>query len=144
MNMKLIYRLNIKIVVCVVLSLVFNAVMFSQEPVKDAEIQKKVKEWNEVEVHPEFPGGIEKFYKFIGNNFKMSDKKLSGKVVAKFIIEIDGSLSNFEIIKNEVDTASGEELIRVLKKSPKWVYDLGNEQPVRVFFSIPITLQAGM
>jgi hypothetical protein len=40
---------------------------------------------------PEYPGGIELFYKFVVENFKISDEayenKLKGKVYVTFIIE---------------------------------------------------------
>lgn len=107
------------------------------EPTPDCKI------FTEVEVKPEFPGGIEKFYKFVGNNFNRADKEPSGKLVAQFIIETDGTLSNIEIVKNEVGIISAGEYIRVLQKCPKWIPASDNGKLIRVIYSLPITLQGG-
>jgi beta-lactamase regulating signal transducer with metallopeptidase domain len=91
---------------------------------------------------PEFPGGIVAFYKFIGTNFKVpAELKGSGKVVLTFIVEKNGSLSEFEILK-DIGFGSGEEVIRVLKLSPKWIPGKENNELVRVKYSLPIQVEA--
>jgi hypothetical protein len=125
-----------------ILLLLFSNKNFSQKVLKDSIAENQnVKTFEQVETKPEFQGGKDKFYKFVGNNFKISDKEPSGKIVAKFIIETDGGLSNIEIIKNEVGVLSGEEFIRVLKKCPKWIPGSDKGVPVRVLFNVPITVQ---
>jgi beta-lactamase regulating signal transducer with metallopeptidase domain len=91
---------------------------------------------------PEFPGGIDAFYKFIAENFKISTEfKGSGKVFLTFMVEKDGSLSEFEILK-DIGFGTGEEVIRVLKLSPKWVPGKQNNETVRVKYSLPIQVEA--
>jgi beta-lactamase regulating signal transducer with metallopeptidase domain len=91
---------------------------------------------------PEFPGGIVAFYKFIGTNFKVPvELKGSGKVYLTFIVEKDGSLSEFEILK-DIGFNTGEEIIRVLKLSPKWIPGKENNEPVKVKYSLPIQVEA--
>ncbi|GAA3725787.1 hypothetical protein GCM10022422_03830 [Flavobacterium ginsengisoli] len=94
---------------------------------------------------PQFPGGIEKFYMFVGQNFKMpkefSKQKIDGKLFIEFMVEKDGSLSEFKIVK-DLGYGAGEEAIRVLKLSPKWIPATENGQAVRVLYSLPITLQS--
>jgi beta-lactamase regulating signal transducer with metallopeptidase domain len=91
---------------------------------------------------PEFPGGIEKFYQFVGANFKTpSDPNLKGKIYITFIIEKDGSLSDFKIVK-DIGYGMGEEAIRVLKLSPKWIPGKIDGNPVKVMYSLPITIQS--
>jgi beta-lactamase regulating signal transducer with metallopeptidase domain len=91
---------------------------------------------------PEFPGGIEKFYQFIGANFKTpSEPNLKGKVYLTFIIEKDGSLSDFKILK-DIGYGTGDEAIRVLKLSPKWIPGKIDGNPVKVMYSLPITIQS--
>jgi hypothetical protein len=94
---------------------------------------------------PEYPGGMAEFYKFVGENFKISDKayanKLQGKVYVTFIIEKDGSLTDFKILR-EIGYRTGEEAIRVLKQCPNWIPGKMNEEPVRTMYSLPISIQA--
>ena len=92
---------------------------------------------------PEFPGGIMEFYKFVGNNFKTPEQpNLKGKVYITFIIEKDGSLSDIKNIR-DIGFGTGEEAIRVLKICPKWIPGKLNGVPVRVMYSLPITIQSG-
>ncbi|MCV9930479.1 M56 family metallopeptidase [Flavobacterium sp. LS1R49] len=94
---------------------------------------------------PEFPGGMTEFYKFIGKNFKMSDEasknKISGKAYLEFYVEKDGSLSDYKIVK-DLGYGIGNEIIRVLKLSPKWKPGTLNNEPVRVIYKLPMTIQA--
>ena len=92
---------------------------------------------------PDFPGGIMEFYKFVGNNFKTPEQpNLKGKVYITFIVEKDGSLSDIKNIR-DIGFGTGEEAIRVLKMCPKWIPGKMNGVPVRVMYSLPITIQSG-
>ncbi|WP_431243805.1 energy transducer TonB [Flavobacterium sp. P21] len=96
---------------------------------------------NDVERQPEFPGGILEFYKFVGKNFKTPADKIEGKIIVEFMIETDGSLSEFQVIK-DLGFGVGDEAIRVLKLSPKWNPGIQKGQPVRVLYTLPITIQS--
>ncbi|MTH15092.1 M56 family metallopeptidase [Flavobacterium sp. LC2016-01] len=100
---------------------------------------------NEIDKQPEFPGGILEFYKFVGKNFKVPAEagatKIQGKIYMEFMIETDGSLSEFNIVK-DLGFGMGDEAIRVLKLSPKWSPGTQNGQPVRVLYNLPITIQS--
>lgn len=92
---------------------------------------------------PDFPGGIENFYKFVGENYKTPEQpNLKGKVYVTFTIEKDGSLSDIKNIR-DIGFGTGEEAIRVLKICPKWIPGKMNGVPVRVMYSLPITIQSG-
>ena len=92
---------------------------------------------------PDFPGGIMEFYKFVSNNFKTPEQpNLKGKVYITFIVEKDGSLSDIKNIR-DIGFGTGEEAIRVLKICPKWNPGKMNGVPVRVMYSLPITIQSG-
>ena len=89
----------------------------------------------------QFP--LKKFYQFVANNFQIPiDLKGNGKIYIKFIVEIDGSITNEEILK-DVGFGTGEEAIRVIKLSPKWIPAKKDGVPIRVQYSLPITLQQG-
>jgi beta-lactamase regulating signal transducer with metallopeptidase domain len=93
---------------------------------------------------PEFPGGIAQFYMFIGQRFKIpteaSKNKLEGKLSMEFMVEKDGSLSEIKVLK-DLGYGLGDEAVRVLKLSPKWNPASEKGQPVRVKYSLPITIQ---
>lgn len=93
-----------------------------------------------IDVLPDFPGGIEKFYKFVGNNFQTPEEDgLKGKVYVSFIVEKDGSLTDIRVVR-DIGYGTGKEAIRVLNKCPKWIPGQKNGKPIRVMYSIPITI----
>ncbi len=93
-----------------------------------------------IEVKPTFPGGISEFYKFIGKNFQTPKVEgLQGKVYVTFIIEKDGSVTDIKILR-DIGYGTGEEAVRVLKECPKWNPGIQKGKPVRVLYSLPITI----
>lgn len=95
-----------------------------------------------LEILPSFPGGKVKLYQFIDDNYKKSNKKPThqGKLYATFIIEKDGSLSDIKVLR-DIGFGTGEELIRVLKLSPKWKPGKQKGKEVRTLYSIVIPVQ---
>ena len=95
-----------------------------------------------IEVKPDFPGGMEKFYKFVGNNYQTPEEEgLKGKVYVTFVVEKDGSLTDIKVIR-DIGYGTGKEAIRVLNKCPKWTPGEQNGKKVRVLYSLPITIQS--
>ena len=103
---------------------------------------QKDKVYTSVDKAPDFPGGVQKFYDFLGKNIKypeqMKQKKVEGKVFVTFVIEKDGSISNIKILR-EPGYGSGKESVRVMKLSPKWIPGEQNGKKVRVQYTLPIT-----
>ncbi|MGN8067567.1 M56 family metallopeptidase [Mucilaginibacter sp. SG564] len=95
-----------------------------------------------VEQVPEFPGGLEAFGKFLGDNVKYPkadrEKGIKGRVIATFIVEADGSLSNIKVTRG-LSEAIDAEAVRVLDISPKWKPGIQNGRAVRVQYSVPIS-----
>lgn len=94
-----------------------------------------------IEVKPDFPGGINKFYSYVSNNFKFEEEGVSGRVFVTFVVEKDGSLTDIKVVR-DIGFGSGAEAIRVLKKSPRWIPGEQNGKKVRVLYSLPISIQA--
>lgn len=94
-----------------------------------------------IEVKPEYPGGIDAFYKHISNNYRApSDKAFKGgKVFVTFVIEKDGSVTDIKVIRDP-GFGTGEEAIRVLKICKKWMPAQQNGRLVRTQFALPISL----
>lgn len=95
-----------------------------------------------IEVLPEYPGGIGKFYQFMGDNYKTPTAVdfLGGKVYVSFIIEKDGSVADIKVLR-DVGFGTGKEAIRVLELCPKWSPGRQNGKNVRCSYSLPISLQ---
>jgi protein TonB len=95
-----------------------------------------------IEVKPDFPGGLEKFYKFIGKNFQVPEEDgLKGKIFVTFVVEKDGSLTDIKVVR-DIGYGTGKEAIRVLKSCPKWNPGEQNGKKVRVLYSLPISIQS--
>ncbi len=95
-----------------------------------------------IEVKPDFPGGLEKFYKFIGKNFQVPEEEgLKGKVFVTFVVEKDGSLTDIKVLR-DIGYGTGKEAIRVLKSCPRWNPGEQNGKKVRVLYSLPISIQS--
>ena len=95
-----------------------------------------------IEVQPEYPGGIEKFYAFVQKNYQMPDEEgLKGKVYVTFVVEKDGSLTDIKVLR-DIGYGTGKEAIRVLKSTPKWNPGEQNGKKVRCTYSLPISLQS--
>ena len=121
---------------------------FSQhtEPIinKDPEIINSTEDISRVDKQPEFAGGPETLYNdFLKNNYIMPNVEgLKGKVYVTVTIEKDGTLSNVKILR-DIGHGTGDEAIRVLKLSPKWIPAVRNNEPVRWQYSFPITVIGG-
>lgn len=93
-----------------------------------------------IEIKPEYPGGIEAFYKLISKNYNMPKiKNLAGKVFVTFVVEKDGSLTEIKVLR-DIGFGTGEEAIRVLKLSEKWKPGEQNGKKVRTQYGLPISL----
>ena len=101
-----------------------------------------------VEEMPQFPGSVGKLFEYLAMNVRYpqeaADKCLQGRVIATFVVEKDGSVTNAMILKS-VDPALDAEALRVVKAMPKWTPGKHNGEPVCVKYTVPISfrLQGG-
>ncbi|MDR6762619.1 protein TonB [Flavobacterium sp. 2755] len=94
---------------------------------------------------PEFPGGIKKFYTYVGNNFTKPelDAEKILRVYVSFVIEKDGTMTDI-VVKNDPGFGMGKEAVRVLKSlKTKWAPGILAGKPVRTAYNLPITIQTG-
>ncbi|KQW97785.1 energy transducer TonB [Flavobacterium sp. Root420] len=92
---------------------------------------------------PEFPGGMAKFYTYVGNNFHKPelDAEKTLKVYVSFVIERDGSITDITVLKDP-GYGLGKEAIRVLKSiKAKWTPGILNGKTVRTAYNLPITIK---
>ncbi|RZA00664.1 MAG: TonB family protein [Sphingobacteriaceae bacterium] len=99
-----------------------------------------------LETQPKFPGGTQNFLQYLAANIRYpaDDRKnnVQGRVVAQFIVEKDGSLSDIKVVRSP-SAAMGEEAVRVLSNSPKWEPGKQNGSAVRSQFTVPVNFTLG-
>ena len=95
-----------------------------------------------VESVPEFDGGIEALYKYLGENIVYPEvaKKdsIQGKVILQFIVDSDGSIRDVVVVKSSGNSLIDTEAIRVVRAMPKWIPKKEKGQPVRSKYTLPI------
>ena len=97
-----------------------------------------------VEDLPQFPGGAVEFMKWLTKYLRYppsaQQRKLQGKVVAQFIVEKDGSITDLQLIQ-KLDPSCDREALRVLRMMPKWKAGLMDAKPCRTQVCIPIVFK---
>jgi Ca-activated chloride channel family protein len=97
--------------------------------------------FSHVEVMPIFPGGDAAMLKFITDNIvyppEMVQQGVTGRVILRFVVTEDGSITDIEILKG-VNPLLNAEAIRVVKLMPKWLPGRQNGNPARVYYTLPI------
>jgi protein TonB len=99
--------------------------------------------FTEVDELPVFTGGDKEILKFIATNTKYPEEakknNITGRVVVKFIVEKDGSVSGVEVL-NSVDPLLDAEAVRVVGTLPKFEKPAKKDgKIVRVNYMLPIT-----
>lgn len=99
--------------------------------------------FTQVEVSPEPVGGFQTFYDYIIQNFKYTDaakeKSVAGKIILQMVVEADGQLADIKVLRG-LGSGLDEEAVRVLNQSPKWKPGIQNGKPVKVKFTLPISV----
>ena len=94
-----------------------------------------------VEQMPEYPGGLPALLDYLNQNVKYPEdaekQKIEGRVLAVFVVETDGSISNVEVVK-PVFPSLDAEAVRVLAAMPKWTPGKQSGKLVRVKYTVPI------
>ena len=96
-----------------------------------------------VDVYPEFPGGEIEFLKYVNQNIQwnqLSDCDYSkSKIYVRFVVEIDGELSDFEIVKG-ICTNDLEIVLKLFESIPNWSPGILNGKTVRSYYILPLQL----
>ena len=106
--------------------------------------QKNQQVFDVVEQMPEYPGGMQALFEYLSQNLKYpedaKEQKIEGRVIAIFVVETDGSISNVEVVK-PVFPSLDAEAVRVLSAMPKWTPGKQSGKAVRVKYTVPINFQ---
>ena len=122
----------------------------------------------------QYPGGQAALMQYLAQNIRYpkisAENGVQGRVLVQFVVEKDGSLSNFAVVKKSGDTitknaqsgitvnalgsateeskvpqeafdALNAEAVRVLREMPKWIPAKQRGQEVRMRYTLPITFR---
>jgi len=134
------YRIKIIVIFLVIL----GCASFSKLSAQNDSITQFLDKYTFVNVDqfPVFPGGNETMIKFISKNIvyppKAYKKKIEGEVVVSFVVNKDGSLTDFNIEKGSLKKGCDKEALRVVKSMPPWIPGSVKGYPVRVLLKLPI------
>lgn len=105
----------------------------------DAVIHNEV--FTSVEKLPAYPGGMKSFGKYLSKTLRYpkdaQNNGTQGRAIVTFIVEADGSLTDVHAIKDP-GMGLGDEAIRVINASPKWIPGEQNGRKVRVQYTVPV------
>lgn len=94
------------------------------------------------ETMPSFVGGPTAMFRWLNEHLQYPEeamnKGIKGRVIATFVVEKDGSITDIEIVKS-VHPLLDNETIRVLGTMPKWIPGTQDGSPVRVKYTVPLT-----
>jgi protein TonB len=94
-----------------------------------------------VDQPPMFPGGEKELMKWLGDNLKYPvlaiEQGIEGRVVLRFVVGPDGSVSRVEI-QRSLEPSCDREAVRVVKNMPKWIPGKKNGEAVYVYYTLPV------
>lgn len=101
--------------------------------------------YDRVEQMPQYVGGETALFKFIIDNMKYPEEaqkqKKEGRVVVQMVIEKDGAVSDYKVVKS-LSPLLDDEAMRVAKMLPnKWKPAKNKGQVVRCHYSIPFVFR---
>ena len=97
--------------------------------------------YDNVEVMATYRGDIDALYRHIAFEMHYPESALAdsvqGRVFVRFVVETDGRLTNFEVVRTPDERLSAE-AIRVIKLTEPWVPAKNHGQDVRCHFVMPV------
>jgi periplasmic protein TonB len=95
-----------------------------------------------IEQPAEFPGGVTELMKWLSKEIRYPEavRDIDGRVVLRFVVEKDGSISNINVLKS-THSSFENEAIRAIKKMPTWKAGRQNSRNVRCYFTLPVSFK---
>ncbi len=95
---------------------------------------------NNPDVQASFPGGEKELIRFLQKNLRSPRDMEEGETVEvriKYVVDFDGNLQSFIVAKDGGEMFNSE-VVRVLKKMPKWNPGKKGGQNIPVYYTIPV------
>ena len=108
---------------------------------KDAAVIGAVSDFSELDTKPEFQGGVQGLMRYLSQNIRYPEKAIKenrqGRVIVKFLIDKDGSVTDAKVV-NSCGADLDAEALRVVGEMPKWTPGKKNGKVVKTEFTLPV------
>ena len=105
----------------------------------------EVYEFDYVDIQPQFPGGERGLINFINKTreypYHAYKKKIQGRVLCSFIVDVNGKVTDVRVIRGAGDESLNREAIRVIGKMPRWSVGKVGDHAVPVRVVLPINFR---
>lgn len=95
-----------------------------------------------VDKSPEFPGGLESFYKYLKKRIHYTHEakhaRLNAKMYVRFVIDEEGFIRDVKIL-NRIGYGLDSEVQNVLMDSPKWTPGIVRNESVKTEMVLPVS-----
>ncbi len=120
------------------LALLFNTCFFSLEAAAQTEADSVLMEVDEM---PKPKGGMDGWNSYLAQNLKYPkaarEAKVEGTVVIAFVVLENGEISTPEILRG-IGKGCDEEVLRLVKESPKWTPGIKDGKVVKTRMRLPV------
>jgi protein TonB len=127
-------------------------IMFAQEGAIDPSVQPQtypasigdsIEGFPNVEVEPQFPGGIADLKRFLASNINYPQRALEeglmGKCYTQFLVNEDGTITDLVVMRGVPNCPECDaEAIRVIKLMPKWIPGKVDGKTTKMKYSLPV------
>ena len=118
-----------------------KATTVTMNVVEDEQNATDDKVFDVVENMPEFNGGMGALMQYLSDNIRYPEEKdIQGRVIVRFVVGKDGSISNAQVVKS-VHPSFDAEALRIINNMPKWIPGTQNGKPVNVKYAVPISFR---
>lgn len=97
--------------------------------------------WEKVDQMPEFPGGQRALMSYLSRTLEYPQKAIAdgveGKVLVEFVVCENGALCEEKVVRS-LGSGCDEEVLRVVKKMPKWEPARKDGKPVKTIYRLPV------
>ena len=111
---------------------------------KPVPVSSSNKVFDVADVNPSFPGGDTELMNYIHKEMVYPEacikEKKQGRTLISFVVEKDGSLSGYKILRHVHDDMD-KEAIRLIKSMPKWTPAIKDGKYVRCKYTMPVTFK---
>ena len=119
-----------------------KATTVTMNVVEDEQNATDDKVFDVVENMPEFNGGMGALMQYLSDNIRYPEEKdIQGRVIVRFVVGKDGSISNAQVVKS-VHPSFDAEALRIINNMPKWIPGTQNGKPVNVKYVVPINFKS--
>lgn len=97
------------------------------------------------EIMPQYPGGLAALLSFLKKNLHSPADVQDGEEISvkvEFVVNYNGNLGNFNVTKSGGEVFDNE-VIRVLKKMPRWTPGRSKGKNVAVYYTVPVKFTIG-